>query len=176
MSRLSREGPDGAFQTFYHRLDRSLTFHRDALGLELNASTGEFTFSKAGGVTLALSTGFARTLGGSPGSVEVVLWSTASISRTANCVIVEFISLTNRIWSRAQTGPLTSTIRMACPIHIRPEIAPRGITQLRSKSVGTPPLLLCFRSPAMCVDESAQVRYRVPPGRRSLRCRPPVPR
>ena len=53
-------------------LNPAVGFYRDNLGLDLSASSGEFAFFAAGGVTLALSTGLHKTLNAKPGPVEVV--------------------------------------------------------------------------------------------------------
>ena len=59
-------------------LQRAVKFYRDMLRLDLSASTDEFAFFNAGGITLVISTALARSLDGKPGAVEVV-FSVASV-------------------------------------------------------------------------------------------------
>jgi len=53
-------------------MEKSVSFYRDSLGLELTAQHEGFGFFSAGGVTLALSTGLTKAVGQAPGAVEVV--------------------------------------------------------------------------------------------------------
>jgi len=53
-------------------MEKSVSFYRDSLGLELTAQHEGFAFFNAGGVTLALSTGLTKAVGQAPGAVEVV--------------------------------------------------------------------------------------------------------
>jgi catechol 2,3-dioxygenase-like lactoylglutathione lyase family enzyme len=53
-------------------LARSVAFYRDTLGLPLQHQFEGFAFFDADGMTLALSLGVGRALGGKPGAMQVV--------------------------------------------------------------------------------------------------------
>lgn len=53
-------------------LARSVAFYRDRLGLKLAGQFEGFAFFDGGGVTLALSSGLAQSIGKGPGDSEVV--------------------------------------------------------------------------------------------------------